>query len=116
MGWGSIAKKLDRALGGYSSEEEEAAKSEAKAEPEVEAAPKEEQPMPTVREEPAKTNASEDPMKWAPSGTGSIYDAPAITRESVPVEDAPVKVSKPRRARKPKQAPAPTEEVAAVAT
>jgi hypothetical protein len=116
MGWGSIAEKLNRIIGGYSSDEKVAEKLEAKAEPKVEATRKEQPPKPMAHPVPEAAKPSDDPMKWVPPNKNSIYDVPAITRESVPVEGAPVKTSRPRRARKPKQESAPKEQVAVVAT
>jgi hypothetical protein len=116
MGWGSIAEKLNRTIGGYGSEEEKAEKLEAKAEPKAETPWRWRWEPEKTKSKPEKTKSSDDPMQWVPRTKNSIYDVPAITRESVPVEDAPVKASKPRRARKPKQESAPKEQVAAVAT
>jgi hypothetical protein len=116
MGWGSIAEKLNRTIGGYRPEVEEAKKPEAKAEPKVEATPKGQPPKPMAKPEPEVAKPSDAPKRWVPPTKNSIYDAPAITRESVPVGDAHVKASRPRRARKPKQESAQKEEVAAVAT
>jgi hypothetical protein len=116
MGWGSIADRLNRTLGGYGSEEEEAKKIEAKVEPKAEATSKEQPSKPITEPEPQKIKTSDDPMQWSPPTMGSIYDAPAITRESIPVGDAPIKASQPRRARTPKQVSAPKEEVATLAT
>lgn len=116
MGWGSIAEKLNRTIGGYGSEEEKAKKLEEKAQPVTEAAPKGQPKPPVAQPREEKAKPPEDPAHWSPPVATSIYDAPAITRESIPAADAPVKPSRPRRARKPKQEAAPKEEVAAVAT
>lgn len=116
MGWGSIADKLNRTIGGYRSEEQEAKKLEEKAKPVTEAATKEQPKPPVAQPREEKAKPAENPAHWSPPVATSIYDAPAITRESVPAVDAPAKPSKTRRARKPKQEAAPKEEVAAVAT
>lgn len=123
MGWGSVAEKLNKAIGGYDSAGEKAEKLETKAEPTTEKPwrwrwePEKTRPVPEkTKSEPEKTKPSDDPLQWAPRTKNSIYNVPAITRESVPVEDATVKASKPRRARKQKQESAPKEQVAAVAT
>lgn len=115
MGWGSIAEKLNRTIGGYASEEE-VTKEEAKAEPKVESAKKADPPIQAEQPTPETAKPSKDPMEWEPPIEHSIYDAPAITRQSIPVEDAPINVVKPKRGRKPKLEKAPKEEVAAVAT
>lgn len=114
MGWGSIAEKLNRTIGGYTSEEEVA--KEAKAEPKVESTKKADPPIPAEQATPETARPSKNPMEWEPPIEHSIYDAPAITRQSIPVEDAPINTVKPKRGRKPKLEKAPKEEVAAVAT
>jgi hypothetical protein len=100
MGWGSFAEKLNRTIGGYDSDEKKNLSEEAASEIKVE--PMILPPKPAVATLPENGMASADFKKWAPGKGNSIYDAPAITRDSMPVTNAPLSVSKPKKARKPK--------------
>ena len=110
-----MAERLNRTIGGYGPAAEESVNHTKEAEPEIKVEPIEAPPMQPKGPSP-ENGGKAGSSKWASSSGISIYDAPAITRESMSVANAAPSAPKPKRAKKPKQRHMAKEPVAATAT
>ncbi len=116
MGWGNFAEKLNRIVGGYGSDGEEKKELSEEAVPEMKIesiAPQQKQVEGAL---PQNDRATGHSLKGLYGSANSIYDAPAITRDSMPVTNASLSTPKPRKARTPKKKLPEKEQVNAVAT
>jgi hypothetical protein len=116
MGWGSFAEKLNRTIGGYDSNEEEEKKLSEGVVPEMKVEPMMPPPKKAKEGLPENCVATGPSLKCASGGANSIYDAPAITRDSMPIDNTALSNRKPRKARKPKQKLSEEEQVPIIAT